>query len=91
MEKAEEQLNELLEHIGMEGKFQKIFNIQYNLFLMLLVAMASINIVLALSTPEHWCLVPGRNRTNFTELQWKHFTIPRWGKKTNSYNVLIIL
>ena len=78
MEDTEEELNELLERVGMEGKFQKKFNLLYNLVLMLVVAMATINIVLALTTPEHWCHVPGRNETNFTLQEWKEHTIPRY-------------
>lgn len=44
---------------------------------MVLVAMPALNIILALTSPDHWCHVPGRNETNFTLSEWKMLTVPR--------------
>ncbi|XP_049809006.1 solute carrier family 22 member 7-like, partial [Schistocerca nitens] len=33
----------------------------------------------AMQTPDHWCHVPGRERTNLSLEEWKNFTIPRAG------------
>jgi hypothetical protein len=69
--------NELMEHVGMEGKFQSRFNYLYNMGLMALVALPTLNIILALTSPDHWCRVPGRNETNLTLSEWKTLTVPR--------------
>jgi hypothetical protein len=74
----EDLFNELMEHVGMEGKFQSRFNYLYNMALMVLVAMPALNIILALTSPDHWCHVPGRNETNFTLSEWKTLTVPRY-------------
>ncbi|XP_023703458.1 solute carrier family 22 member 5 isoform X2 [Cryptotermes secundus] len=73
----EDLFNDLMEHVGMEGKFQSRFNYLYNLALMVLVAMPALNIIMALTSPDHWCHVPGRNETNFTLSEWKQLTVPR--------------
>ncbi|KAF2880324.1 hypothetical protein ILUMI_25837 [Ignelater luminosus] len=39
--------------------------------------MPCYNLVIALSTPEHWCNVPGRKATNYTVDEWKMLTIPK--------------
>jgi hypothetical protein len=78
-EKAEGNLfNDLMDYIGTEGKFQSRFNYLYNMTLMVLVAMPALNIVLALTSPDHWCHVPGRNATNYTTSEWKELTIPKY-------------
>ncbi|KAL5284853.1 hypothetical protein ACFFRR_006894 [Megaselia abdita] len=38
--------------------------------------MIYMNIILALNVPDHWCVVPGRNNTNFTLEEWKNITLP---------------
>jgi hypothetical protein len=77
-EKAEGDLfNDLMDYVGTEGKFQSRFNYLYNMALMVIVALPALNIVLALTSPDHWCHVPGRNTTNFTSSEWKELTIPR--------------
>ncbi|PSN43702.1 hypothetical protein C0J52_18636 [Blattella germanica] len=35
------------------------------------------NIILAVTLPNHWCHVPGRNETNLTIEEWKQLTIPK--------------
>ncbi|XP_067015468.2 organic cation/carnitine transporter 2 [Anabrus simplex] len=67
----------LLREVGMKGRFQTIFNLSFNLVFSVLIAMPYLNIVLALSVPDHWCYVPGREETNFTIAEWKELTIPR--------------
>jgi hypothetical protein len=69
--------NDLMDHVGTEGKFQSRFNYLYNMALVVLVAMPALNIILALTSPDHWCHVPGRNTTNLTSPEWKELTIPR--------------
>lgn len=59
------------------GKFQRRFNILYNLVFVTLVSMPYMNLVLALSTQDHWCSVPGREFTNYTQDEWRNLTIPR--------------
>lgn len=75
--------NDLMDHVGTEGKFQSRFNYLYNMALMVLVALPALNIVLALTSPDHWCHVPGRNTTNFTSSEWKDLTIPRIKNEDN--------
>lgn len=78
-EKADGNLfNDLMDYVGTEGKFQFRFNYLYNMALMVLVALPALNIVLALSSPDHWCHVPGRSETNLTSLEWKELTVPRY-------------
>lgn len=78
-EKADRNLfNDLMDYVGTEGKFQFRFNYLYNMALMVLVALPALNIVLALSSPDHWCHVPGRSETNLTSLEWKELTVPRY-------------
>lgn len=67
----------LMNHIGLNGKYQSRFNYVFNLIFIIFLAMPYLNLVLALTIPEHWCHVPGRNETNMTEDEWKQQTIPR--------------
>lgn len=67
----------LMEHIGMDGKFQARFNLIFNMGFALAGAMCVSNIFLALTKPNHWCHVPGRNETNYTVAEWRSLTIPR--------------
>lgn len=89
----------LMKHIGLNGKYQSRFNYVFNLIFIIFLAMPYLNLVLAMTIPEHWCHVPGRNETNMTEDEWKQLTIPRVtnevGKETYSkcqmYNISIPL
>lgn len=67
----------LMNHIGLNGKYQSRFNYVFNLIFIIFLAMPYLNLVLAMTIPEHWCHVPGRNETNMTEDEWKQLTIPR--------------
>jgi hypothetical protein len=70
--------DELMEHIGMEGKFQSRFNLIFNMAFVLTVAVPSYNLILAVTLPNHWCHIPGRNETNYTVAEWKSLTLPRY-------------
>lgn len=87
-EKKEEEdtFEELMEHIGMDGKFQSWFNLIFNMGFILTVAMPSFNLILAVTLPNHWCRVPGRNETNYTVAQWKNLTIPKDGNEEGSFS-----
>ncbi|KAJ3650352.1 hypothetical protein Zmor_022045 [Zophobas morio] len=63
--------------VGDSGKFQKWYNIIFNLIFVGFATMANFNVIICLATPEHWCKVPGRELTNFTIEEWKNLTIPR--------------
>lgn len=77
-ENEEEDIFEsLMEHIGMDGTFQFRFNLLFNMAFILTVAMPTFNIMLAVTLPNHWCYVPGRNETNYTLEEWKSLTLPR--------------
>ncbi|GFG29642.1 hypothetical protein Cfor_10087 [Coptotermes formosanus] len=67
----------LMNHVGLNGKYQSRFNYVFNLIFIIFLAMPYLNLVLAMTIPEHWCHVPGRNETNMTEDEWKRLTIPR--------------
>lgn len=69
--------NEIMAKIGYDGFFQKMFKIIYVCGLTIFSAMLYMNIILALSIPNHWCHVPGRERTNFTMQEWKQITLPK--------------
>jgi hypothetical protein len=73
----EDIFDSLMEHIGMDGKFQFRFNLLFNMAFILTVAMPTFNIMLAVTLPNHWCHVPGRNETNYTLEEWKSLTLPR--------------
>lgn len=68
--------DDVLSSVGDAGPFQMRYNILYNLIFVVFAAMPYFNIVLAMSIPEHWCLVPGRELTNYTQNEWKSLTIP---------------
>ena len=64
-------------HVGLNGKFQARFNYLFNLVFIVFLAMPYLNLVLAMTIPDHWCHVPGREHTNFTLEEWKNITLPR--------------
>ena len=73
----EDIFDSLMEHIGMDGTFQFRFKLLFNMAFILTVAMPTFNIMLAVTLPNHWCHVPGRNETNYTLEEWKSLTLPR--------------
>jgi hypothetical protein len=69
--------DEIMGQIGLNGKYQSRFNLVFNLVFVIFLAMPYLNLVLAMTIPEHWCHLPGRNETTLTEEEWKNLTIPR--------------
>lgn len=69
--------SDLLDDIGRNGLYQKRFNVLFNFVLVFFVAMPYMNIILALFVPDHWCIVPGREFTNYSFQEWKEITIPK--------------
>lgn len=76
MSEQDAMFDKIMDSIGNNGVFQKRFNILFNIVLVFLAAMPENNIVLAMSIPDHWCYVPGRENTNFTLQEWKNITLP---------------
>lgn len=70
-------IEKLMEAVGTRGRFQRRFNWTFNLLVVTFAGMPYVNIVLVLTVPDHWCHVPGREATNYTEDQWKALHIPR--------------
>lgn len=68
--------DEVLEAVGSDGHFQRKYNMLYNFVFMILGAMPYLNLVIAMSVPDHWCKVPGRESTNYSLEEWKRRTIP---------------
>lgn len=63
-------------NIGQNGKFQKRFDIIYNVFLSGLWSMAYYNILLTLTIVPHHCTLPDRPQ-NISEDTWKLKYIPK--------------
>lgn len=69
--------DEVMVQVGDSGKFQKWYNIIFNLILIAFGTMANFNPIISVASPNHWCYVPGREYTNYTLEEWKNLTIPR--------------
>ncbi|XP_055905497.1 carcinine transporter [Eupeodes corollae] len=67
----------IMEKAGSSGHFQNMYNGIFIVGLSCFGAMIYMNIILALNVPEHWCNVPGRERTNLTLNEWRDLTLPR--------------
>lgn len=67
----------IMETVGNNGRFQRRFKYIFNIAMVICVSMLYMNLVLAMSVPDHWCHVPGRERTNLSDAQWKRLTLPR--------------
>jgi len=68
--------DKIMELVGKDGKFQRVFNHYYNVFLVCFASMSFMNCVLVLNEPEHTCHNPGRENFNLTIDQWHDLTIP---------------
>lgn len=68
--------DDALRIIGNRGKFQRNFVVLYNFTYTLLAALSQYNLIMAMSVPDHWCNVPGRELTNYTVAEWKMLNIP---------------
>uniref|UniRef100_A0A1B0AV89 Major facilitator superfamily (MFS) profile domain-containing protein n=1 Tax=Glossina palpalis gambiensis TaxID=67801 RepID=A0A1B0AV89_9MUSC len=71
----------VMEKAGNHGRFQLIYNLIFVSALAMAGAMMYMNIILALNIPEHWCTVPGREKTNFTLAEWRRLTLPTFGRR----------
>ncbi|XP_049856621.1 solute carrier family 22 member 7-like [Schistocerca gregaria] len=76
-------IESIIQQAGGFGRFQKLFLFIYNFLLPCAMGMNYVNIVMALTAPDHWCHVPGRDEANLTVDQWKTLTLPR---KANIYS-----
>lgn len=77
MDQNDSAFDKVMEIVGDNGRFQKSFNYIFNFIFCIFAAMVYMNIILALNEPDHWCHVPGRNETNFTEKEWLNRTLPK--------------
>lgn len=81
MDLDESELNDpfqaLMEKAGNHGRYQTLYNYVFVAGLAFAGAMVYMNIILALNIPDHWCTVPGRERTNLTMNQWRDLTLPK--------------
>lgn len=68
---------QILAKAGNNGRFQLIHNTIFVMSLSIMGSMIYMNIILALSVPEHWCTVQGRQNTNFTLNEWQELTLPK--------------
>jgi MFS transporter, OCT family, solute carrier family 22 (organic cation transporter), member 4/5 len=75
-EKEDLAFDKIMEVVGNDGKFQKIFNHFYNVGLVCFASMAYMNIVMVLNEPEHNCHVPGRENFSMPIDEWRNLTIP---------------
>jgi OCT family organic cation transporter-like MFS transporter 4/5 len=66
----------ILEMVGSDGKFQLVFNRVFNVGLVMCSSMAYMNIILAMTPPDHNCHVPGRTTFNLSVEEWKNLTLP---------------
>lgn len=67
--------DEALKEIGNEGKFQKSFDVIYNVFMVGFFAMACMNILLILVVVPHECELPPKPH-NYSEYEWKYKHLP---------------
>lgn len=68
--------DKIMELVGNDGKFQKIFNHVYNVGLVCVASMALMNIIMVLNEPEHNCKVPGREMHGLGLDEWRQLTLP---------------
>lgn len=68
--------DKIMELVGNDGKFQRVFNHFYNVGLVCFASMAFMNIVMVLNEPDHKCRVPGRENYSLTSDEWSSLTLP---------------
>lgn len=69
--------DKIMELVGNDGKFQKVFNHFYNVGLVCFASMAFMNIVMVLNEPDHKCRVPGRENYGLSDEAWLNLTLPK--------------
>ncbi|CAG4911098.1 unnamed protein product [Colias eurytheme] len=65
-----------LSEVGNEGKFQKCFDVKYNVLVVFLWSMAYMNIILALAFTPYTCKLPDKTDINISDYTWKLKHIP---------------
>ena len=68
--------DKIMELVGNDGKFQRIFNNFYNVALVSFASMSFMNIVMVLNEPDHTCRVPGHEKYNLSVNEWMDLMIP---------------
>lgn len=68
--------DKIMDLVGRDGKFQKIFCYVYNVALVCFATMAYMNVVLILNEPDHNCFVPRRENFSLSISKWKNLTLP---------------
>lgn len=66
-----------LSEVGSNGKFQKNFDVVYNVLLMITWSMIYMNIILALVIIPHHCELPPKPE-NVSDYSWKLKYLPTW-------------
>jgi MFS transporter, OCT family, solute carrier family 22 (organic cation transporter), member 4/5 len=75
-DQEDQAFDKIMEIVGNDGKFQKVFNHFYNVGLVCFASMAFMNIVMVLNEPDHTCKVPGRENFSLSVDQWRNLTLP---------------
>lgn len=68
--------DKIMELVGNDGKFQKIFNYFFNIALVCFASMSFMNIILVLNEPDHTCRIPASDKYNMTRDEFRNLTIP---------------
>lgn len=68
--------DQALYEIGDEGKYQKRFDIKYNVFIIFLWSMVYMNIVVSLAITPYTCKYPEKP-ANISDFVWKTKFIPQ--------------
>jgi OCT family organic cation transporter-like MFS transporter 4/5 len=77
MSEADDQaFDRILEMMGNDGKFQFVFNRVFNVGLIMCTSTTYMNIILAMTPPNHNCHVPGRENFNLSVEKWRNLTLP---------------
>lgn len=69
--------DQALSEVGSNGKFQKKFDIIYNVVFMIIWSMVYMNIILALVIIPHHCELPSKPE-NITDYSWNLKYLPTW-------------
>lgn len=68
--------DKIMDLVGRDGKFQRVFNHFYNVGLVCFASMAYMNIIMVLNEPDHNCFVPGRENFSLGVSEWRNLTLP---------------
>lgn len=75
-DQEDEAFDKIMEVVGNDGKFQRVFNHIYNVGLACFASMAYMNVILVLNEPSHNCRLPGRENFSLGLDQWRNLTLP---------------